>query len=208
MNKIIPCLLRSMRTIGLIACVSISISSWTAAETNPPLEDPLFGIQFDPTTVHFELSPRRIGQACGELRDRVLWIFANTVNDGKDYFILNGYFPPAESTSKVSESDFGIGVILDGASCKVMTSEKLMSGEVPSQSETGTEHLPQAVLDALSVDALSRMVSAFKGRTEFRLELSRAVATHDANQATLPPSLRSDYPPALRKRIDDFLKEP
>ena len=89
-----------------------------------------------------------------------------------------------------------------------MTSEKLMSGDVPSKDGDNTEQTPPAVLDALSVDALNRMVSAFGGRSKFKLELSRAVAAHDAYQMTLPPSLRSDYPPVLRKRVDDFLKEP
>ena len=97
MNEIIRCLTRSMKIIGLIACLFVSLSGWIAAQTNPPLDDPLFGIELNPTQVHFEISPPRIGQVCGELRNRVLWIFANTVNEGKSYFILNGYFPTAGS---------------------------------------------------------------------------------------------------------------
>lgn len=208
MSEIIRCLTRSIKILGLIAFVSWSLSRWTSAQTNAPLDDPLFGIEFNPTQVHFELAPARVGQACGELRNRVLWIFARTVSDGKEYLVLNGYFPTAESTSKVSESDFGIGVILDGTSCKVMTSEKLMSGVVPSKEGDNTEQTLPAALDALSVDALNRMETAFRDKDKFKLELSRAVAAHDAYQATLPSSLRSDYPPPLRKHINDFLKEP
>ena len=62
MNEIIRCLTRSMKIIGLIACLFVSLSGWIAAQTNPPLDDPLFGIGLNPTQVHFEISPQELAR--------------------------------------------------------------------------------------------------------------------------------------------------
>ncbi len=149
-----------------------------------------------------------IGQRCQELSGRKLWVFAHSASAGRDYYILNGYLRNPGANPPTNESDFGLGIILEGMNCSVMTADELMSGEIPVDGGKTTEHTPLTVLAGLSSDALHRMTVAFGGREKFKVQLSRAVADHDAYEAKLPPALRSDYPPVLRKYIEDFLKQP
>jgi hypothetical protein len=88
-----------------------------------------------------------------------------------------------------------------------MPAERLLSGGVLEDPIQTKERIQEAILHDLASDALRRMTAAYGSKKKFKAQLSSTVAAHDAYEAKLPPSLRSDYPPVVRQSIDEFLKD-
>jgi hypothetical protein len=192
----------------MTVCICITILGLLSASRGqalPHLDDPLFGVDLNPQQLHLEIAPSIIQQRCQELRGRKLWVFAHSRTGNVDYYILSGYLEHPDSKPPSYEPDFGVGAVLDGTSCTAITAERLISGEFQSAAKNN-DHIPDAVIDSLASDALRRMTVAFGGKEHFKTKLLKAVEAHDAYEARLPPSLRSDYPPILRKHIEEYLK--
>src|ERR1700678_4573000 len=72
----------------------VFLSLVCVANAQPPGSDPIFGMEFDAKTIHFEQAPASIAQHCEglkELKRKPFWLFAHATFEGTEYFILSNH---------------------------------------------------------------------------------------------------------------------
>lgn len=153
------------------------------------MADPLFGMSYNASEIHFERAPARINQLCRELRDRELWVYAVDKTAEAEYFIVSGFLVVRPDTraekSAGLEPDGGDAVEIQGESCYLGTLDWLLSGKM-NPSPTAPKASRQ-VLEALVSDAVTRYVAAFGGKQN----LIRALSSNHVVPGDLPPVLRN-----------------
>jgi hypothetical protein len=165
-----------------------------SADQPTRLEDPVFGLSYSYTEVHYEQTPTWIRRVCSDLGRGTYWTFARTKRDSGDYYVVMGVFPEQMGDS------LGAALRIRGSSCYGWDSTQMFSGFVPvegydssSVSNKVPAELPgfgapqicgsvalgpchymlrsaeeEAILRGLAVDALSRGVRAWGGEDRFR----------------------------------------
>jgi hypothetical protein len=192
----------------LIAGISICAAMIRLAYAGPPqgteagraMDDPLFGMTYDTSKVHFEDAPAVIGQRCAEIRGRKLWLFAEWRSAGVEYFIVSGLLAARPdgpvSAALPQESDGGIAVELRGPECRLAALDAFMSGRVAPTGRSVSIDVTNSALHGLASDALQRFATAFGGKKSF-LDAER-------KDGLAPEKL----PPALRVEFQTFAKAP
>jgi hypothetical protein len=134
----------------LNAVVILAASLQGVAQSRPLMVAPLFPISYDPQRVHFEPAPPSIGQFCGDLKGRKLWVYSSWRSGETKYFIVSGYLvghPDGPGPGSIEPDPTGIAVALQGTKCTTDAADWVMSGEVdapqsPKLPETTSEVLP------------------------------------------------------------------
>jgi hypothetical protein len=163
------------------------------AVAGPPHDDPVFGVPYDAKQVHFEDAPAKIGELCTDLRGkgRTFSLYAYWGAGDMEYMVV----------SDAVSQDTGVGVVLHGDVCYETTAEDLMNGVYFSNPKKGEaqkqiEALHDA-LNGLAADLLRRYTVAFGGKQKFLRELHK-----------LPHFDPADLAPLLRKRFEEYAKQP
>jgi hypothetical protein len=181
---------------SLLLIVSVFLSSTgVMAQPQQTMDDPLFGIEYDPQSVHFEEVPQSIHLLCPGLRDRKLWIYARWDTTDVQYFIVSGFmkFQPDGPGRAGTEPAFGTAVSLRGGKCTEDQSEYFLRGEINPAKNATPIKVPEDILADIAMNALERYAKAFGGKANFLKHLS--------------PSDKQALPPVLQKQLVQFEKE-
>lgn len=187
-----------MPRIILLLMLSIALLSPTGkTQQQQPMEDPLFGISYNPNKVRFEPVTTSLSEQCTELRTKYdrAWIYGHWKGVDAEYFIVSGLakFHHEESGAPYVAPDFGTAVELTSSRCISAHIDYLMLGDAA----VGTHPfvgLNDTILAHISEDALERYAKAFGGKINF--------LDH------LPKKNRDNLPPALQKQLEIFEKHP
>jgi hypothetical protein len=209
----------------LSAAVVLVASFQGVAESRPPMIAPLFPISYDPQRVHFEPAPPSVGQFCGDLKGRRLWVYASWSSGETNYFILSGYLvshPDGPGPGSIEPDPTGIAVAIRGSKCTTDAADWVMSGQVDP---TQKAKLPEAVSEMLPGHGApsvcdkygtchyavrSRQAEAvLEGLASDALErFSKAFGGKQAFLSAFQQSVRHPdlVEPVLRSRLDEYRK--
>lgn len=150
---------------SLLACL-LALLALAARAGEPQMADPLLGLSFDPTLVHFDTLPRSaaVRSALGPARQ---WVFASRREPGGAVHIVAGWHTVKADDlgPAVVEPDFGAVIRAYGKQVKVLG--------VPDRLFDPTPLLPADALDALMRDAAQRYIRAFGGTRQLEAEMAR-----------------------------------
>lgn len=90
------------------------------------LEDPMFGISFSYTKVHYEQMPTSIRHICRTFEHGTYWIFAHLQRESGEYYVVMGERPGQDGDS------FGAALLVTDSRCYLEDSTRMLSGFVPA----------------------------------------------------------------------------
>jgi len=195
------------------------------AQTTKPvlstmIEDPVFGVSFDPFKVKFENIPSKLKQLCHLSDEGHLWLFSHLKTDRSDYYIVMGWSYDQEGDS------FGNAVWTMGNSCSIAETGWVLSG-IPSPSGYSSTNVheklpglgvpapkscqsdPQAVCNyqlrsaheefiirGLVRDAIQRASKAYGGEAQFK------------KKACSPYTIKANsYSPIVQQELRQFCSQ-
>jgi hypothetical protein len=177
-----------LRILPILGFVIFGVS--LLSQTKQVMNDPIFGLTYDPGKVVFDKTPERVRTACPELREKTTWVYAHLRTTDTEYFILSGRTKPcANNANKCTTfpDTSGTAVALRGKHCQISASD----GFYWAQNFPASQ-MPESTLDEFASDALNRYSRAFGGKQAF---LGRLTAKHEESVA-----------PALRRKLQNFKK--
>lgn len=181
------------RYLTLILGLLLGGKSVAMAQARQMMDDPLFGIPYNPQVVHFEDAPKIIGELCPDLRNRKLWVYAQWGMKDTQYFIVSGFIKThsdSPSSQEGSEPAFGTAVFLHRGKCTEDQSEYFLRREInPARGATPIA-ASNTVLVEIARNALQRYARAFGSKAIFLKQLS--------------PSDRKALPPVLKEELERF----
>jgi hypothetical protein len=149
------------------------------------MNDPVFGIIYDPHRVRFEIAPRSLEKKCAaDLRGRErFWLFAYWKEADTEYFLI--------SSQRASES--GGAAAVSVTRCTLGLPDWLLTGERKFNPDATDSSIvfSSSVLHGLAKDLLDRYSKAFAGKDRF-LDAVRKLKNFSPNE-DLPPVLRAEY---------------
>jgi hypothetical protein len=177
------------------------------------LEDPILGLSYSYTKVHYELMQQSVRRVCPTFEQGTFWTLAHTHRESGDYFVVMGVSPGQDGDS------LGVALLLKDSKCDAGDSKWMLSGFIPvggynpksdfdglpgqdapsvcDQGPSGDCHYmlrsakEEATLRDLVRDALSRGVKAWS-EDEFR------------NSACKSSALRASTYPVIRQELTKF----
>jgi hypothetical protein len=186
------------------------------------LDDPLFGISYSYSKVHYEPMPISIRRICPDYERGTFWVFAHFQKESGDYYVVMGISPGQDGDS------LGAALLVKNSKCYVEDSSRMLSGFIPDSgygpeksvyilpgvnAPQICEHGPQypygmgpchyilrsaeeeSVLRGLVKDALARGVRAWGGAAQFK-------------KAVCSQSLQDEIPymPIVQQELTKFCK--
>lgn len=160
----------------------------------PPrvLQEPVFGLAFEPAKAGFEILPSDVAPKCKEYAGTRKWavgklfVFASVRDAGQTYYVVGGYLE--RRTRKASEARYALdkygGVIqINGESC-------LGLGRAREVFDARYfKEIPQLVLQQLADDLAIRLVHAYGSASHLKQTFEEQHIDH----ATLPAELRTSF---------------
>jgi hypothetical protein len=172
---------RTYQIIGVAAFLTCSLN--VHAQTRN-ISEPIFGIQYNPTVVHFDKAPPLIGKACSDMRGKNVLVYAHLVDQDTQYFVVQEYL-----------GEFGVGIAIQGAHCAEIDLDRFLYEGTDALSQQGVvvkKDDERRIMDNLAKDILTQYATAFGGRENFL----RALGTRADD---LPRS-------ALRTELEQYRK--
>jgi hypothetical protein len=149
------------------------------------MNDPVFGIVYDPHRVRFENAPPSLGKACAaDLRNQnAYWLFAYWKEADTEYLL----------TSSQRASVSGGAAVIRGIRCTLGLPDWLLTGERRYNPDAGDTSIlfSSRVLHGLAKDLLNRYSKAFGGKDPF-LAAVRNLKNFSSGK-DLPPILRTEF---------------
>jgi hypothetical protein len=157
--------------------------------------DPIFEMDYDTTTVHFEVAPASFGKRCRNLPEwKKMWIYASWKTPDAEYFIVNGWL----NDRTLDPYTDGIVIELQGTECIIDQPGGIFSGKVyPYMNKWKHVEASPDVVRGLVSDMLHRYTVAFGGKKAF----IKAVYS----KSGIPPSGQFD---AIRIPFEQYAKSP
>lgn len=193
-------------TIVLVAFVrkDSNASSSKPIKFSETLNDPLFGIEYRPSEVHFEKAPDSIYQ-CKDIEPerRELFLFGKAVKDNRTFYLVYGfleaeadYGEDAEAKTDsfryfAAEDDGGIIVVVSSDGCSDIGAGYAWSTSDKSRKKAEQYGITKDVVLALIDDAIEREIHAFGGKAELLRKISSSSWV---------------FPPLVQDRLDNLKK--
>ena len=131
--------------------------------------DPLFGIRFDPSLVHFANAPPQLVKSCPNLLTmrwgREIFLFGRSASAEHDAFVIGGYFSNRRNKA-LSTDELGALVVLGDGKCVLVGPAK--ESLAYAEGVLSTEEY-----QALANDAARRYREAFGGTAPVSMALSQ-----------------------------------
>jgi hypothetical protein len=191
------CTISIFVAITLISTASISL----ADSPKPPratirtdtLRDPLFGIEYHPSEVHFESAPDSINK-CKSLHSdrRILFLFGKVVKGNTTFYLVDGWQEVSlnghdEGTRYFeAQSDQGIIVVVSPDGCHDIGAGYAWSPEERERRMAEKYGITEDVVSSLIDDAIKTEVQAFGGKKELLQRIDGAIR----DGLVLPPLIQ------------------
>jgi len=184
-------------------CNINAISSLKSTEMPEILTDPLFGIQYQPSKVHFEKAPDSINRCNDlELERRELFLFGKTVKGNQTFYLLYGWMeiePDNDDNTKTENNSYkllapdldAIIVVLSPDGCSSIAAGYAWSIDNEDLKEAEKYGITKDVTQALIDDAIEREIHAFGGKAELLRKIG---------------SSSWIFPPLVQDRLDNLKK--
>lgn len=101
------------------------------------VSEPIFGITYDYTKVHYEPVPAALRKTCGGFEVGTYWTFAHFEKGGRAYYVVLGVWPDQDGDS------LGNAIEIDGSKCTIDESTWMLSGFVPSTGYLQVKNAPE-----------------------------------------------------------------
>jgi len=116
--------------LGMLFLVHISCNLASGQQNSVNLrtqvQDPIFGISYSYTKVHYENMPTSIRHVCPNYEKGTFWTFAHVQRNSRDYYVVMGVAPGQDGDS------LGAALVVEGSDCTASDSTWMLSGYVPS----------------------------------------------------------------------------
>jgi hypothetical protein len=173
---------RTYQIIGAAVFVTCSLNIH-AQTTN--VSEPIFGIQYNPTVVHFDKAPPLVGKTCNDMRGKNVFVYAHLVDQDTQYFVVQEYL-----------GEFGVAIAIQGAHCTETDLDRFLYEGTNAFSRQGVvvkKDEERRIVDNFAMNILTQYATAFGGRENFLRALG-------ARADDLPPS-------ALRTELEQYRKD-
>ncbi|HLK03982.1 MAG TPA: hypothetical protein VKT53_06035 [Candidatus Acidoferrum sp.] len=179
-----------MKNSRIIRAICLSLLLATSSSAQAKMIDPFFGIDYDPSQIHFEQMPVAVKAQCAEIRDRYTkaWVYAHLKTTSTDYYILYGYLKvlseshPGQFTAELEDGD-GIIVAITGDKCLVDQWQYLFRKAINPAKNATPIQVSDQVLKVLATAVLKTYEKAFGGKKQFLKLVTQEARTE------LPPVL-------------------
>ena len=149
------------------------------------LYDPVFGIEYRPSEVHFEKAQAVIYQ-CKDLdaEKRELFLFGKVMKDGRTFYLVYGWLESdeAEETDGYrhfeAEDDEGIIVVISSDGCRDIGAGYAWNSNTKYQKKAEVIGITEEITLLLIDDAIEREIQAFGGKTELLRRIDAMVAVN------------------------------
>lgn len=162
-----------MRRIWISGVVLGLLCLRLAAQSQAKMEDPLFGILYDPQEIHFESAPSTLLKRCPQLRERYVkaWVYGHLKTSDGEYFLISGLMEYHDAktgamTIAPEETD-GTAVALRGSKCLTDDADYFLSQQINPAKVATPIMVPKSVLNGILQDAFRRYATAFGGKRRF-----------------------------------------
>jgi len=195
----------SIYLISIIILASVSYSTGTS-ERPDSIYDPLFGIEYRPSEIHFDSAPNAIYK-CKDLKKprRELFLLGKATRGKVQFYYVYGLVEVdwGGSTKGVrrfeAESDSGIIVVNSPDGCRNIGAGYAWSPNRRNRQEAEKYGITDEVVTELLNDVVDREVKAFGGPKKF---LSRLKAA-GIDESKLPLQVREKLA-AIRNKIREY----
>jgi hypothetical protein len=173
---------RTYQMIGAAALVTCSLN--IHAQTTK-VSEPIFGIQYNPTVVHFDKAPPLIDKTCNDMRGKNVVVYAHLVDQDTQYFVAQEYL-----------GEFGVAIAIQGAHCAEIDLDRFLYEGTDAFSQRGVvvkKDEERRIMDNFAMNILTQYATAFGGRENFLKALG-------ARADNLPRS-------ALRTELEQYRKD-
>jgi hypothetical protein len=166
------------------------------ASDNSPriLKEPILGLRYDRSKTQFETLPRSEACKCesNENLTSVWFIYGKfKVNSGRTYYVTGGYDvwnQPEPGQEKYDADDYGAVIYIDGDKCVLLDEARQTFID-----RIFNDEMSQRALQALALDVVKRLETAFGGPDKLSAELHK----QHADLTVLPVELRNAFKPYL-----------
>jgi hypothetical protein len=148
----------TLRLTG-VAIVIVSMSSLLLNSQLARVAEPIFGIEYNPHSVHFDRAPALIGNRCKDMRGRALVVYAHLISDDNRYFIVQEH-----------GGEFGVAVRIRGTNCAEVDSDRFLYEGPKSFSDQGdsiSSQQNQDLMNKMADGILDQYAKAFGGKKRF-----------------------------------------
>ncbi len=160
------------------------------------LQDPLIGLRYEPTKIHFEPVPQQVVSKCEDLsrnqHTRGVWFVFGLAGDatGRTFYLVNGYEirskPEPPDFPRYSAGGYGLLLVVNGHECQLIDADARQS----FADRLFDEELPQHIVQKLANNFATRMKNAFGGAYKLRVEITNQRIDLDALPEEIKASLR------------------
>jgi hypothetical protein len=169
-----------MRTKFISAILLGLATTVTLAEPLPKMEDPLFGIVYDPQQIHFDAVPVSLMKRCPDLRHQYVeaWIFGHLKTADSEYFLISGLVQYHDQvtgapTEIAPDETDGLVAALRDSKCLVDQADYFLSQQVNPARNATPIMVPRSVVSGILQDAFRRDARAFGGKQRFLEKVNR-----------------------------------
>ena len=172
---------KTLRLTG-VAIVMILMNSILLDSQSAKVGEPIFGIEYNPHSVHFDRAPALIGNSCKDMRGKALVVYAHLTSEDSRYFIVQEH-----------RGEFGVAVRIRGTNCAEVDSDRFLYEGPRSFSDQGgsiSKQQNQVIMNEMADGILDQYAKAFGGKKKF-------LAALGTNADHLPDS-------PLRTKLTEF----
>jgi hypothetical protein len=185
---------------------SMLVAAWLSMPVfaGDPLkvQEPVFGIYYDPHIVHFKKATNIIMPCKKELEGlSKVTVYANWQSKDASYFIVSGLISNAETHNKY-ESSTALALKIKNDICQSVAGDFFLAGEnAPTYGQSegdSTFDVEEAAVEGITTDILNRYSKAFGSKEKFLTILRQS--HFDFN----PDPILNPMPSVLRSKLEDF----
>jgi len=156
------------------------------------LYDPVFGIEYRPSEVHFEKAPAAVYQ-CKDLdgEKRELFLFGKVMKDGRTFYLVYGWLEADEDDETdgyrhfESEDDEGIIVVISSEGCRDIGAGYAWNSNTKYQKKAEAIGITENITLLLIADAIEREIQAFGGKAELLCRIDTTIAANGLSLSLL-----------------------